>query len=87
MLMVIHPDGKIDRLDESQPPLQRLQELVGGYITVAQSATLPGKYVVHNEEQDNFTLNLAENEAATIATGSQTLLRGTVVICNHDDIS
>lgn len=85
MLMVIRPEGKIERLDESKPSLQRLQELVGGYLEVVQSPQLPGKWVVLNEDGDPLDLPL--NEAATIATGWPHMLRGTVVICNHDDIN
>jgi hypothetical protein len=84
MITVIHPDGRIDHLDERKPSLERLQELVGGYIELVPLVLhkLTGKHVVVNE--DGIPLDLPFNKAASEKFGMP--LVGTVVITELDDI-
>jgi hypothetical protein len=87
MITVIHPDGLIEKLDERKPSLERLQELVGGYIELvpAWRHPLTDKLVLVNE--DGMTLNLPENRKATEMLNFHQMLLGPVVITEWDDMA
>jgi hypothetical protein len=86
MITVYYPDGRIDYLNERKPTLERLQELVGGYIELISPRMHPltGKHVVINEE--GLLYDLPPNPTATKMLGYPQMLVGNVVVCEEDDI-
>lgn len=86
MLTIIYTNGYIEHTDEKSPPIQRLHELVGGYIEIVPSFTyaLKDKYVIANE--DGMRLELEPNYTAMLYIGTRQLLLGNIVIADLDDI-
>jgi hypothetical protein len=84
--IVIHPDGKMEDV-ESKPSLERLQELVGGYIELLSPSlhALPDRHVLVNE--DGLSLSLPPNPTATRMVHCQQMLVGPVVICKKSDLT
>lgn len=86
MIRVIQPDGTEQCFDESKPPLERLQELVGGYIE-------PVPAVMHNlttrivlVDEDGMSKGLPPNLPGTLAIGCSQMLFGPIVIVEKGDL-
>lgn len=71
----------VETFDGEEPGLERMQELVGGYIEVVYPrAPMPFDYTVVNEE--GLLLQLPLNHLATGLAGAQYV--GTVLLVSND---
>lgn len=84
--MLIIPPGPAFQREERvfstpEPPLEMIQELVGGYIEIVpQQFKLDGKVALMYVNEDGISKQLPANEAATMLTGGFHAIYGTAVL-------